>query len=92
MEIKVALSLKRINFVQLAQILKTKANALLKADASANNQALGFALGTFISLLPTPGFNFALALLLATVVSSMLAGPQSSAIRVVARRPWSMRS
>ena len=66
MEIKVALSLKRINFVQLAQILKTKANALLKADASANNQALGFALGTFISLLPTPGFNFALALLLAS--------------------------
>lgn len=66
MEIKVDLSLKRINFVQLAQILKTKANALLKADASANNQALGFALGTFISLLPTPGFNFALALLLAS--------------------------
>lgn len=47
------------------QSAREKANALLKAEASAHNQAMGFAVGTFISLLPTPGLNFALALLLA---------------------------
>lgn len=66
MEMKVNLSLKRISFSHLLQTAVEKANLLLKADASAHNQALGFAVGTFISLLPTPGFNFALALLLAS--------------------------
>jgi uncharacterized protein (DUF2062 family) len=66
MEMKVALSLNQINLPRLIQKLKKQAEALLKADASAHNQALGFAVGTFISLLPTPGFNFALALLLAS--------------------------
>ncbi|GJM41449.1 MAG: hypothetical protein DHS20C20_17310 [Ardenticatenaceae bacterium] len=39
---------------------------MLNADTSVQNQAMGFALGTFISLLPTPGVNMALALLLAS--------------------------
>lgn len=50
----------------MAQSLKEKSKSLLQAETSAHNQALGFAVGTFISLLPTPGFNFALALLLAS--------------------------
>ena len=66
MEMKVALSLNRIPLSHLLQAGKVKVEALLKADASAQNQALGFALGTFISLLPTPGFNLALTLLLAS--------------------------
>jgi hypothetical protein len=66
MEMKVDVSLNRIDFSHLLQIVKEKAEALLKAEASAHNQAMGFAVGTFISLLPTPGFNFALALLLAS--------------------------
>ena len=66
MEMKVELSLNRININQLLQTAKNQAETLLKAEASAHNQAMGFAVGTFISLLPTPGFNFALALLLAS--------------------------
>ncbi len=66
METKVVLSPNHIHFSQWFQTVKKKAEALLKAEASAHNQALGFAVGTFISLLPTPGFNFALALLLAS--------------------------
>lgn len=66
MEMKVVLSPNRTNFSQLVQLVKEKAVELLKADASAHNQAMGFAVGTFISLLPTPGLNFALALLLAS--------------------------
>lgn len=63
---KVDLSLNRIKAAQLFQAAKEKVNRLLKAEASAQNQAMGFAIGTFISLLPTPGFNFAIALLLAS--------------------------
>ncbi|WP_420631773.1 DUF2062 domain-containing protein [Candidatus Leptofilum sp.] len=63
---KVDLSLNRIKAARLFQTAKEKATTLLKAEASAQNQAMGFAVGTFISLLPTPGFNFALALLLAS--------------------------
>ena len=66
MEMKVDLSLNRIDFSQLLQAVKAKAEMMLKAEVSAHNQAMGFAIGTFISLLPTPGFNFALALLLAS--------------------------
>lgn len=66
MEMKVVLSPKRINVSQLVQGMKAKGKALLQAETSAHNQALGFAVGTFISLLPTPGFNFALAFLLAS--------------------------
>ena len=66
MESKVALSLNQISRSTLLNTAKEKADALLKAEASAQNQAMGFAVGTFISLLPTPGFNFALALLLAS--------------------------
>lgn len=66
MEMKVDLSLNQINIARVLQMTKEKAESLLKADISAHNQALGFAVGTFISLLPTPGFNFALALLLAS--------------------------
>lgn len=62
---KVDLSLNRINFSRLLSTAKEKADLLLKAEASANNQAMGFALGTLISLLPTPGVNIALSLLLA---------------------------
>lgn len=63
---KANVSLNQINPSRLLQTAKEKAEALLKAEVSAHNQALGFAVGTFISLLPTPGFNFALALLLAS--------------------------
>ena len=66
MELKVDLSLNQINFSHLAERVKENVKALLNVEASAHNQAFGFALGTFISLLPTPGFNFALALLLAS--------------------------
>lgn len=62
---KVDLSLNHNTLLHLMQSAREKANALLKAEASAHNQAMGFAVGTFISLLPTPGLNFALALLLA---------------------------
>ncbi|WP_420644069.1 DUF2062 domain-containing protein [Candidatus Leptofilum sp.] len=65
MEMKVDLSLNRIKAAHLYQTAKEKVAALLKVEASAQNQAMGFAVGTFISLLPTPGFNFALALMLA---------------------------
>ncbi|MBK8900340.1 MAG: DUF2062 domain-containing protein [Anaerolineaceae bacterium] len=63
---KVDLSLNQISFPNLLNELRAKAKALLNADASAHNQAMGFALGTFISILPTPGLNFALSLLLAS--------------------------
>ncbi len=66
MEMKVVLSPNIINIAQLCQSLKAKGKTLLQAETSAHNQAVGFAVGTFISLLPTPGFNFALALLLAS--------------------------
>jgi uncharacterized protein len=65
MEMKVVLSTNRINVAHLIRRVKAKGKALLQAETSAHNQAVGFAVGTFISLLPTPGFNFALALLLA---------------------------
>lgn len=66
MEIKVGLSLNRIDFSHLLQSAKEKVDLMMKAEASAHNQALGFALGTLISLLPTPGVNIALSLLLAS--------------------------
>jgi uncharacterized protein (DUF2062 family) len=66
MEMKVDLFLNRIDFSHLLQTAKEKTELVLKAEATAHNQAMGFAVGTFISLLPTPGFNFALALLLAS--------------------------
>ncbi len=66
MEMKVVLSSNRISIAQLSQSLKAKGKALLQAETSAHDQAVGFAVGTFISLLPTPGFNFALAFLLAS--------------------------
>jgi uncharacterized protein (DUF2062 family) len=66
MELKVDLSLNRIDFSRITKRVKEAVRALLQADATAHNQAMGFAVGTFISLLPTPGFNLALALLLAS--------------------------
>ena len=63
---KVAVSLNQIHLPNLLALAKEKVTALLNAEASAQNQAMGFAVGTFISLLPTPGFNFALALLFAS--------------------------
>ncbi|MBK7897505.1 MAG: DUF2062 domain-containing protein [Anaerolineaceae bacterium] len=63
---KVDLSLNQINLPKLLASAKEKVSSLLNAEASAQNQAMGFAVGTFISLLPTPGFNFALALMLAS--------------------------
>ncbi len=65
MAMKVDWSLNQIPFPNLLNAAKAKAEALLKEEASAHNQAMGFALGTFISLLPTPGLNLALSLLLA---------------------------
>ena len=66
MEMKVELSTSQINIAHLIQSVKAKGKLLLQTETSAHNQALGFAVGTFISLLPTPGFNFALALLVAS--------------------------
>lgn len=66
MEMKVAVSLNQICLPNLLALAREKVTALLNAEASAQNQALGFAVGTFISLLPTPGLNFALSLLLAS--------------------------
>jgi uncharacterized protein (DUF2062 family) len=66
MEMKVVLPQNRISIHHLLQSVKAKGEALLQAETSAHDQALGFAVGTFISLLPTPGFNFALAFLLAS--------------------------
>lgn len=65
MEMKVDLSLNQIHLPQLLETAKEKVTSLLNAEATVQNQALGFALGTFISLLPTPGVNMALSLLLA---------------------------
>ena len=64
MEMKDVSPLNQINLSHLAQRVKESGQALLQTETSAHNQAFGFAVGTFISLLPTPGFNFALALLL----------------------------
>lgn len=48
-------------------LLAAQAKSLLQADASPHQLAQGFALGTFISILPTPGLNILLAtVLLAT--------------------------
>jgi uncharacterized protein (DUF2062 family) len=65
MEMKVAMSLNPIQLPRLLVTAREEIASLLNAEASAHNQAMGFALGTFISLLPTPGLNFALSLLLA---------------------------
>ena len=66
MEMKVDLSLNQIHLPKLLTAANEIVHALMNAEASAQNQAMGFALGTFISLLPTPGVNMALALLLAS--------------------------
>ena len=66
MEMKVDLSLNQIHLSNLLKTAKEKVSSLLNAETSAQNQAMGFALGTFISLLPTPGVNMALTLLLAS--------------------------
>ena len=66
MEMKVDVSLNQISLPKLLATARGKVASLLNAEASAHNQAIGFALGTFISLLPTPGLNFALSLLLAS--------------------------
>ena len=63
---KVDLSQNQIHLSSLLKTAKEKVTSLLNAETSAQNQAMGFALGTFISLLPTPGVNMALALLLAS--------------------------
>lgn len=41
-------------------------NALLKQPGTPHEMGLAFAIGTFISILPTPGFNFVLASFLLT--------------------------
>lgn len=48
---------KSLSFAKLA----AQAKALAHADASPAQLAQGFALGTFISILPTPGLNILLA-------------------------------
>lgn len=63
---KVNFSLNRITLPQLPQNAREMVQNLLQAESSAHTLALGFAVGTFISLLPTPGLNFALALMLAS--------------------------
>lgn len=52
-----------INNFSLAQ-LTNQLQELLKADASPRQLAQGFAVGTFISILPTPGLNILLATIL----------------------------
>jgi uncharacterized protein (DUF2062 family) len=47
--------------------LKARLKEMLSARSSAHEVALGFTIGTFISILPTPGFNLLLGALVVAV-------------------------
>ena len=54
------------SFNQLPNVLKLRCQELVQTNASPQSIALAFAVGTFISVLPTPGLNLVLATLLAS--------------------------
>lgn len=51
--------------------LKQELQAMLQADASPQQLAKGFAVGTFISILPIPGLDFLLAALILALFKQM---------------------
>ncbi|MCB9422317.1 MAG: DUF2062 domain-containing protein [Ardenticatenaceae bacterium] len=63
--------LSRFSFNRLPEMLKTHWQELIQLDASAQNIALAFAVGTFISVLPIPGIDLALVTLLASLFKQL---------------------
>jgi uncharacterized protein (DUF2062 family) len=56
---------------QLSQSIKRQWQTLIQTNDSPNSIALAFAIGTFISVLPTPGLNIPLATLLASLFKQL---------------------
>lgn len=63
--------LSRFSFNQLANGLKQRWQELLQLNASPRNIALAFAVGTFISVLPIPGIDLALIMVLASLFKQL---------------------
>jgi uncharacterized protein (DUF2062 family) len=63
--------LSRFSFNQLASSLKQRWQELLQLNASPRNIALAFAVGTFISVLPIPGIDLALIMVLASLFKQL---------------------
>lgn len=61
----------RFSFNQITGELKQSWRRLIQLDASSQNIALAFAVGTFISVLPIPGIDLALVTLLASVFKQL---------------------
>jgi uncharacterized protein (DUF2062 family) len=61
----------RFSFNQLADGLKQRWQELLQLNASPRNIALAFAVGTFISVLPIPGIDLALIMVLASLFKQL---------------------
>ena len=59
------------SFNQLANAMKQRWQELVQTNASPQSIALAFAIGTFISVLPTPGLNLVLATLLASLFKQL---------------------
>jgi uncharacterized protein (DUF2062 family) len=55
---------KKIISVKLIKKLKNHFNKVIRIKKSPHSIALGFAVGSFIALLPTPGFGYLLAFLI----------------------------
>lgn len=56
----------RYSFAQLLAALKLRWQELAQTNASPKSVAMAFAIGTFISVLPTPGLNLIIATFLAS--------------------------
>lgn len=63
--------LSRLSFNRLPEIFKGHWQELTQLDASAQNIALAFAVGTFISVLPIPGIDLVLVTLLAALFKQL---------------------
>lgn len=61
----------RFSFEQLPGFLKQRWQEMAQTNASPQKVALAFAVGTFISILPTPGLNLALVTLLASLFKQL---------------------
>jgi uncharacterized protein (DUF2062 family) len=61
----------RFSFFQLTNVMKQRWQELVQTNASPQSIALAFAVGTFISVLPTPGLNLVLATLLASLFKQL---------------------
>lgn len=64
---KVRNTLRQVSPMRLKQEMQT----MLQADASPQQLAKGFAVGTFISILPIPGLDFLLAALVLAIFKQM---------------------